>query len=114
MTISTRGGHRPGPKKAAAALYRRGRRHSLAKTSHRRNNLAAAARFVPEGGQAGKRVPTLLGLAFSPAMAGLWQDVFQLGPGPPWIGISRQGQLLRDDFADIQHIPRKRLGGVGV
>src|ERR1700754_1808937 len=43
----------PGPKKAAAALYRRGRRLSLAKTSHHRNNLAAAARFVSEGGEPG-------------------------------------------------------------
>src|SRR4029450_2685495 len=38
------------PKKAAAALYRRGRRHSLAKTSHRRNNLAGAAGVGAGGG----------------------------------------------------------------
>src|SRR5512139_2960992 len=43
----------PVPKKAAAALYRRGRRPSLAKTSHDRNNLAAAARLVPERRQPG-------------------------------------------------------------
>src|SRR5215218_7918663 len=105
MTISNTGrGHWPGPKKAAAALCRRGRRHSLAKTSHRRNNLATAARFVSERGQPGKRMPALLGLAFSPAMAGLWQDVFQLGAGSPRIGIGGQGKLLGDDFADIEHI----------
>src|SRR5882672_4033261 len=58
----------PGPKKVAAALYRRGRRLSLAKTSHHRNNLAATARLVSEGRQPGKRMPALLGLAFSPAV----------------------------------------------
>src|SRR5215216_2235801 len=100
MTISNTGrGPLAWPQKAAAALYRRGRRHSLAKTSHRRNNLAAAARFVSQRSQAGKRMPALLGLAFSPAVARLWQDVFQLGAGPPRIGVGGQGKLLGDDFA---------------
>ena len=59
-------------------------------------------------------MPALLGLAFSPAVAELWQHVFQLGARSPWIGIGRQGKLLGDDFAHIEHIPRQRLGGIGL
>ena len=56
----------------------------------------------------------LLGLAFSPAVTGLWQNVFQLGAGSPRIGVGRQGKLLGDDFADIEHISRQGLGGIGL
>src|SRR5712664_837757 len=100
MTISTRGRRlSPGPKKAAAALYRRGRRPSLAKTSRRRNNLAPAARLVPERGQAGERMTPRLGWAFTALATGFRQHVFQLGAGPPRIGIGGQGKLLGHDPA---------------
>ena len=59
-------------------------------------------------------MPALLRLVFSAAMAWLWQDVFQLGPGPPRIRVGRQGKLLGNDFADIKHIPGQRLGGIGL
>src|SRR5471030_1939745 len=91
ITISRTGAAITPPQKAAAALYRRGRAPSLAKTSHRRNNLAPAARLVSEGRQSGKRVPALLGRALPASAAEPRQDVFQLGAGPPRIGIGRQG-----------------------
>ena len=59
-------------------------------------------------------MPALLGLPFSPAVAGLWQHIFQLGAGPPRIGIRRQGKLLGDDFADIEHVSGQRLRGIGL
>src|SRR5580693_1650488 len=115
ITISTtRAASAPTPKKTAAALYRRGRAPSLAKTSHRRNNLAPAARLVSEGRQSGKGVPALLGRALPAAAARPWQDIFQLGARPPRIGISRQGELLGDELADIEQISRQRLGRIGV
>src|SRR5216684_5101297 len=115
MTISTRGRRlSPGPKKAAAALYRRGRRPSLAKTSRRRNNLAPAARLVPERGQAGERMTPRLGWAFTALATGFRQHVFQLGAGPPRIGIGGQGKLLGHDLADIKQISRQWLGCVGL
>src|SRR5439155_365900 len=95
------------PKKATAALYRRGGPTSLAKTLQPRNNLAAAARFVPQGRQTGKRVPALLISARPAALAGLGQHVFQLYSRPPRIGLGRQGQLFSDDLADIAGRPRK-------
>src|SRR5260370_37738686 len=54
MTISRTGrpGYQeagPAPKKATAALYRRGGPTSLAKTLQPRNNLAAAAGVFPQG-----------------------------------------------------------------
>jgi hypothetical protein len=33
-------------------------------------------------------MPALFRLAFSPAVTGLWQDIFELGTGPPRIGVS--------------------------
>lgn len=59
-------------------------------------------------------MPALLGLAFSPAVAGLWQDIFQLGAGPPRVGVGRQRKLLGNDFADIEHIPGQRLRGISL
>src|SRR4029077_8909160 len=100
ITISATGGVCRLPQKTAAALYRRGRAPSLAKTSHRRNNLAPAARLVSEDRQPGKGVAALLRGALPAAAAGPRQDVFQPGAGPPWIGIGRQGELLGDDLAD--------------
>src|SRR5438876_6134104 len=103
ITISRIGGPNfretgPAPKKATAALYRRGGPTSLAKTFHSRNNLAAAAGFVPQGRQAGKRVPALLAPAWPTALPGLGQDIFQLRPGPPRIGVGGQRKLLGNDF----------------
>lgn len=60
MTISTTGRRHAGPKKAAAALYRRGRRLSLAKTPRHRNNLAPPTRFVFERGQPSERMSPLV------------------------------------------------------
>src|SRR6266850_6381171 len=98
MTISTRGRRlSPGPKKAAAALHRRGRRPSLAKTSRRRNNLAPAARLVPERRQAREWMTPLVGWASSALTTGFGQHVLQLGAGPPRIGIGGQGELLGHD-----------------
>src|SRR5260370_16375156 len=48
------------PKKATAALYRRGGPTSLAKTLQPRNNLAAAAGVVPQGPHARKKGPAPL------------------------------------------------------
>src|SRR5947207_15846205 len=92
------------PKKATAALYRRGGPTSLAKTLQPRNNLAAAAGFVPQGRQTGKRMPALLISPRPAAVPRFGQHIFQLHPRPPRIGVGRQGELLRDDFADIEQI----------
>src|SRR5437763_9658133 len=100
------------PKKATAALCRRGGPTSLAKTLQPRNNLAAAARFVPQGRQTGKRGPALLSSARPAALAGLGQHVFQLYSRPPRIGLGRQGQLFSDDLADIEQIGLQGLGSV--
>src|ERR1700746_1896217 len=100
------------PKKATAALNRRGGPTSLAKTLQPRNNLAAAAGFVPQGRQTGKRVPALLIPAWPATVPGLGQDVLQLHPWPPRVRVGRQGKLLGDDFADIEQIARQRLRSV--
>src|SRR5512143_864147 len=93
------------PKNAAAALYRRGGPTSLAKSLHPRNNLAAAARFVSEGGEARKRVLFALfgGRPAPPSdrRGGLGQDILERHPRPPRVRIGRQGELFGDDFADI-------------
>src|SRR5689334_21700944 len=87
MTISRTGAP---PKKATAALYRRGGPTSLAKTLQPRNNLAAAAGFVPQGRQTGKRMPALLISARPAALPGLGQHIFQLHARPPGIGVGGQ------------------------
>src|SRR5260370_30497027 len=109
MTISRTRRRGACHKKTAAALYRRGRRPSLAKTSRRRNNLAPAARLVPERGQAGERMTPLLGGAFPPVATRSRQHVLQLGAGPPRIGIGGQGKLLGHDLARIEQISPQRL-----
>src|SRR5260370_15956221 len=95
MTISRTGrpGYQeagPAPKKATAALYRRGGPTSLAKTLQPRNNLAAAAGFVPQGSQTGKRVPALLMAAQPAGLAGLGQHILELHTRPLWIGVGGQ------------------------
>ncbi|HYR65448.1 MAG TPA: hypothetical protein VEP47_04925 [Reyranella sp.] len=47
--------------------------------------------------------------AFAALATGFWQHVFQLGAGPPRIGIGSQGELLGHDLADIEQISRQRL-----
>ncbi|HEY6719591.1 MAG TPA: hypothetical protein VI232_24840 [Reyranella sp.] len=59
-------------------------------------------------------MPALLGWALPGPATGPWQDVFQLGAGPPRIGIGHQGELLGDNLADIEQISRQRLGRIGV
>ena len=59
-------------------------------------------------------MPALLGWALPGPATEPWQDVFQLGAGPPRIGIDHQGELLGDNLADIEQISRQRLGRIGV
>lgn len=53
-------------------------------------------------------------MAFSAALAGLWQDIFELDAGSPGIRVGSQGQLLGDDFADIEHISDEGLRRIGL
>jgi hypothetical protein len=114
MTISTTGRRHASPKNAAAALYRRGRRLSLAKTSHRRNKLASPPGFVFERGQAREGMSPLFRRALSTTVTVSWQHVLQLGPGPARVGLGSEGKLLSDNFADVEHISFEGLGGIGL
>src|SRR5437868_6991849 len=110
MTISRTGAallH--APQKSCGRAYRRGRRLSLAKTSRRRNILAAAARLVPERRQAGKGMAALFGGGLAGTLARLRQHILEADTGPARIGIDGQGQLFGNDFTDVEHVPRQRL-----
>src|SRR5215831_2546946 len=79
--------NRAGPQKSYGRAHRRGGPTSLAKTLQPCNNLAAAAGFVPQGRQTGKRVPALLISARPAPLAGLGQHVLELYPRPTRVGV---------------------------
>src|SRR5260370_39350255 len=100
MTISRTGrpGYQeagPAPKKATAALYRRGGPTSLAKTLQPRNKLAAAAGVLPPRPPNREKGPGPLISGPAPAPAGGWGGVRPPSPPAPLGGVGRPGHRGR-------------------
>lgn len=102
------------PQKTAAALYRRGRRLSLAKSFLNRNNLPTTTRLVSERRQTGKWMASLFGDRAAATVAQFRHDIFEFHTWPPGIGFGGKRQLLRDNFADIEQVSSERLRGIGL